>query len=60
MLQPKQNKIAKSDLSRLIQSTAFKNIILIEPYDLSDEKYLVALLKKYKSESVSIIIGVTK
>ena len=60
MLRSKQNKISKPELSRLIQTTSFKDIILVEPYNPSDEKDLIALLKKFKSESVTIIIGVSK
>lgn len=60
MLRSKQNKISKPELSRLIQTTSFKDIILVEPYNASDEKDLIALLKKFKSESVTIIIGVSK
>lgn len=60
MLQKKQVQISKMELSKLIQSAKFKNIILVEPYNASDEKALTDILKRHKSDNISIIIGVTR
>ena len=60
MLRQKQSSISKSELSHLIQKTAFKKIVLIEPYDATDEKDLAVLLRSHKSDAVSIIIGITR
>lgn len=59
MIQSKQSVITRSELIRLLQTATFKKIYVHEPYFTGDEKALLELLKRHKSDEVSIIIGVS-
>lgn len=59
MIQSKQTTINRADLMRLLQTSSFKKIYLLEPYFTGDEKALLELLKRHKSDEVSIIVGIS-
>jgi hypothetical protein len=58
MIQSKQTTINRADLIRFLQTSSLKKIYLYEPYFTGDEKAILELLKRHKSDEVSIIVGI--
>jgi hypothetical protein len=58
VIQAKQRTIGRSELLRLMQSTSFKKILLIEPFEQADQKSLLDLLKRHGADEISIIVVV--